>query len=562
VGTVAAGEHRIVVRAVLADGRVLKAERRFTVRTGSRYVALGDSYSSGEGNDPYVDQHRDDLVFYEPTRGFLCHRSAKAWPLKLRPAASTDFQACSGARLVNFDTERLGKTYRGRSYDIALQNASLNPGVDLVTLTFGGNDIGFAEVLKHCATQIHCMRDGFIDVPGKELSLDVWTRIRIALIQNELDGLYRDIRSRVGPDASVVVASYPHLIKVGSRPACGENKVLWQDERQWLHDRIDEFDDVLPERAKRSGLLVADVRDRFDGHAVCDGDNWIMGLRTERDTDLDLSWKSMASFHPNDKGTSGYAEVVAAALRAEGVTTYREKPAATVSGPELSAVRAARRAERTVPTGPVRRAVSPALLSDGSSDGGVLAKYPAAVVRAVAATRIVPLVLGDAAAMRSMPSCGAEVVRGEQVPFAASGFTAGSQVTLRLTGESLRDRTVGTLTADDNGRAAGWARMPADLPIGAISGLSVRGHNPQHGQTLGFAVLRGTAAAGCVAKAHAAGLLGPIPPAAPVPNPGRLAHTGSPEWLLPSVCSGLALILVGCAMVLATRNRSSARRRR
>ncbi|MEU4689562.1 GDSL-type esterase/lipase family protein [Actinoplanes sp. NPDC023714] len=506
VGTIGTGVHRIVVRVVFTDGHTAESRRWFTGRAGTRYVALGDSYAAGDGVEPYRD--------------LPCHRSTRAWPMKITlpggrgPVAEDGgafaFEACAGARLA----------------DAGAQTGRLGTDADLVTLTFGGSDAAFAEVLAHCATRVHCMRGTFITAGGRSVSLDDWMRIRIALVRDELDGLFQRIRSRVRPDTTVVAATYPRPLRTGSR-ACREGTGIAGDERKWMAGRVDDFADAVLERASRSGVLVADVREEFAGHAVCDRDAWIGGLRTARATDL--SGDVTASFHPDERGATAYAKVVSRRIAAKS-RAYRK-------GAE-----------------------------DGPPPSGT-------VVKAVAATRIVPLVVADAAAMRGMPSCGAEVVRDEQVPFAAEGFTARSEVTIRLTGESTRDRILTTVTANDQGRVTGWARMPADLPAGKISGLEARGHHPSHGTTLGFAVLRGSNRSKCVDHARKAGLLSPKPP--PLPSPGsapalsrragnapelgrsagRLPRTGDPGWLLPAALTGIAMIVLGALLVTATARR-------
>ncbi|BBH69356.1 hypothetical protein ACTI_60410 [Actinoplanes sp. OR16] len=572
VGTIGTGVHRIVVRVVFSDGRTAEARRWFTGRSGTRYVALGDSFSAGEGLEPY-----DDL---------LCHRSAKAWPSQIRlpggrePVAS-DVVACSGARVVNAGTRQMTKTYHGRPTAIPLQNTSLGTDADLVTLTFGGDDVGFAEILMHCATRSRCMDGAFIEAGGRSVSLDDWTRVRIALAQNELGGLYRQIRSRVRPDTTIVAATYPHPLRIGRRP-CAEGTLIAEDERRWIAGRIDEFDDAMLERAPGSGVLVADVRKDFAGHAVCDRDSWIGGLRTRRATDLSGDVTGAASFRPGEEGARRYAAVVSRriAARPAALPAYRmgwrsdggASAAESVAKPGAAAVRAAQRAEGTARTGPIRTAVSPALraATRGSAfPAPVRAKRPPvpdALRKAVAATRITPVVVGDAAAMRHLRSCGSDVVRTEHVPFAAEGFTARSAVTIRLTGERAKDRTLATVTADDQGRATGWVRMPPDLPTGTISGLEVRGPNPAKGTTLGFAVLRGTDRSACVAHARKAGLLAATPPsldssAATRPpmtgaeEPGALPRTGDPGWLFPAALTGIAMIALGSLLVTATIRR-------
>src|SRR5215218_11263323 len=91
-----------------------------------RYVALGDSFSSGVGTGSY-------------TLSTSCKRSVYAYPYLLsqqRTNTSLTFVACSGATT----NDLLG------SQISALDTAPTN----IVTVTIGGNDIGFAGLIYQC----------------------------------------------------------------------------------------------------------------------------------------------------------------------------------------------------------------------------------------------------------------------------------------------------------------------------------------------------------------------------------------------------------------------------
>lgn len=129
--------------SALAAGAVLAPAAE---AAGAQYVALGDSYSSGDGVLPYLPGTN--------TPSNLCHRSEKAYGALIgiakgytpdgKPKAGTfDFAACSG----------------GTTHDLFLpnfknpENAQLDHlGADtrLVTLTIGGNDLGFINWVGEC----------------------------------------------------------------------------------------------------------------------------------------------------------------------------------------------------------------------------------------------------------------------------------------------------------------------------------------------------------------------------------------------------------------------------
>ena len=91
--------------------------------SASQYVALGDSYSAGVGS----------RVFYEESGE--CKRSPDAYPPKIAAAKgyTLNFEACSGAKTPEVNEKQLGK---------------LSSTTSLVTITIGGNDAGFSNVIS------------------------------------------------------------------------------------------------------------------------------------------------------------------------------------------------------------------------------------------------------------------------------------------------------------------------------------------------------------------------------------------------------------------------------
>src|SRR5882757_10007142 len=90
-----------------------------------KYVALGDSYSSGTGTRTYFDSG--------------CQRSVYAYPYLLsqqRPNTQLTFAACSGAKTGDV---------------LNNQVSSLTADTKIVTITIGGNDAGFSSVITECA---------------------------------------------------------------------------------------------------------------------------------------------------------------------------------------------------------------------------------------------------------------------------------------------------------------------------------------------------------------------------------------------------------------------------
>jgi YVTN family beta-propeller protein len=149
------------------------------------YAALGDSYSSGEGSPPY----RGD-----------CRRSREAWPNRFWAQSNrfslTAFLACSGARIP-----ALTGRFRGEQAQIR----RIPTGTELATVTIGGNDVGFANVLATCFA-VHCT----YSLPIRE------ARRKIASIAPKLARAYKSISAKLTGRARLFVVGYPRVFRASA----------------------------------------------------------------------------------------------------------------------------------------------------------------------------------------------------------------------------------------------------------------------------------------------------------------------------------------------------------
>jgi hypothetical protein len=230
----------------------------------ANYVALGDSYSSGVGAGDYGSSGD-------------CKRSANAYPAKWAAAnapASFSFTACSGARTDDVLNNQLGP---------------LNSGTSLVSISVGGNDVGFADVMTTCVLNSESTCLSRVQQARADAS---------NLLPAKLDRTYATIKGR-SPSAKVVVLGYPRLYKLGGSCIVG----LSETERSALNGASDHLNTVISQRAAAAGFTFADVRSAFTGHEICSGDSWIHSV----------TWPIGDSYHPTAKGqTSGYLPVFAA----------------------------------------------------------------------------------------------------------------------------------------------------------------------------------------------------------------------------------------------------------
>ncbi|MBB5907045.1 SGNH/GDSL hydrolase family protein [Actinoalloteichus hymeniacidonis] len=228
------------------------------------YVALGDSYASGTG-----------IGNYHPDSGG-CQRSPGAYPelwAAANDVSSFTFAACSGA--VTDDV-------------LANQLGGLNADTDLVSLSIGGNDAGFVEVISTCTLLTTEACQSAVNRANTFIETELPTK---------LDNTYGAIGA-AAPNAQVVVLGYPRLYELGG------NCVISETKRTMLNETADLLSDVTAARVSAAGYSYVDVRDTFAGRGVCSASPWINGIY----------WPIGESFHPNAAGhTNAYLPAFSAA---------------------------------------------------------------------------------------------------------------------------------------------------------------------------------------------------------------------------------------------------------
>ncbi|MEP7020194.1 MAG: SGNH/GDSL hydrolase family protein [Pseudonocardiales bacterium] len=226
---------------------------------GANYVALGDSYSSGVGAGSYI------------TSSGSCDRSTKAYPSLWAAAhapASFAFVACSGAKSTDVTANQL---------------SALSTNTTLVSISVGGNDVGFAGVMADCNLYgtTTCVNEVNAAENVARTQLPGW-----------LNTVYSQIRTRA-PNARVVVLSYPRFYDLSAWWCPG----LSGTSRSKINEGADVLDGVTKTAAANAGFSFADVRAAFaNGHEICDYNKWLHSI----------DWTNISqSYHPNADGQSG-----------------------------------------------------------------------------------------------------------------------------------------------------------------------------------------------------------------------------------------------------------------
>ncbi|MGW6389020.1 GDSL-type esterase/lipase family protein [Streptomyces sp. NPDC055103] len=270
-----------------------------SVGTGpTAVVAMGDSYISGEagrwqGNSLTNSGSRNgtDRAWtgsaYDPSRVYGttaggCHRSDIS-EVKSAGAIATSLinLACSGATTENVvRASQGGQAYKGEAPQAdQLAAVAASHDVELIALSIGGNDLGFADIITTCATDYivwysYCHDDQQAEVDAK------------------IDGVMADVGRTVdeiravmtgagyaSSDYRIVLQSYPSPI-----PRAADNRYaesgwartntggcpFWNKDSDWARDSlVPQLANRLKGVAAAKGVQFMDLRDALQGREVC-----------------------------------------------------------------------------------------------------------------------------------------------------------------------------------------------------------------------------------------------------------------------------------------------------
>lgn len=262
-------------------------------------VTLGDSYISGEagrwkGNSLTTSGSRagTDRAWtgssYDPSRAYGssyangCDRSDVAEVRSATGIAQTQINlACSGAVSANvFRASNGGQSYKGElpQADQLAAVAAAND-VKLITLSIGGNDLGFADVIETCVKDYliwysYCYDD-------QQEAVNSRMPAAMAGVGKSIDEI-RAVMTAAGYSSSsyrIVLQSYPSPIPRGADmryPESGWSRAdtggcpFWNGDADWARNTlVPQISNELGKVAKAKGVQFLDLRDMMAGREVC-----------------------------------------------------------------------------------------------------------------------------------------------------------------------------------------------------------------------------------------------------------------------------------------------------
>ncbi|GAA1378843.1 SGNH/GDSL hydrolase family protein [Pseudonocardia kongjuensis] len=256
-----------------------------------RYVALGDSYAAGP------------LVPVQSGQPAGCLRSSRNYPAVLaRSAGFTNFTdvSCSGAT-----TEDMTGPQAVRPGPNPPQLDALDGTESLVTLTIGGNDIGFASIITECTTRSSANLLGaackdFFTAGGEDELAE-----RIDDAAGKVEDVLAEIRER-SPAARVALVGYPSILP-DTGPGCYPVAPFSAGDTAYLRDTQKALNAMLAEQAADAGVDYVDTYTPTIGHDICQlpGVKWVEGL---------VPTSPAAPVHPNSQGMRAMAAATGAVI--------------------------------------------------------------------------------------------------------------------------------------------------------------------------------------------------------------------------------------------------------
>lgn len=294
-------------------------------------VSLGDSYSSGEGIEPFFGQDKDSAEKVED-EDWLAHRSKKSWSALLKvdgkKMVKDDnwfFAAASGAETVYlYESQKKSYDYDGNkgSKGLAPQLEIFDKveklygagAVDFVTISIGGNDVGFVDIMS-TAIQKPAELDELLDTTWDKLNNEYTVNGKTyPAIKDSIKQNYKDIAEKAGKQAAIIVAGYPSLLNSEGFIAIGIPVAAetTQKVNEWAGKLNDVIESIVNE-CKKEGLNIyfVSVEDAFKGHEAYTSDAYLNKIMLgSQSQDLSSGMVSAYSLHPNEDGAKAYAKEV------------------------------------------------------------------------------------------------------------------------------------------------------------------------------------------------------------------------------------------------------------
>ena len=252
------------------------------------YVGLGDSYTAG----PLIPIQLPPYGCLKSSNNYP-HLAASEIGLTLRDSS------CSGARTDHM-TQPQGVTPGPNPP----QFDALDTDTLVVTLTIGGNDIGFSSIAQDCVSQSPtgspCQAKYVVG--GRDEVSE-----RIAAAAPKVASVLQGIRAR-SPQARIYLLNYIAIVP-DSGPGCWPQVPIAEGDVPWVRAKHKELNAMLADQAAAAGATLVDVYSASIGRDACK----LPGVRWNEPA---VPLNAAAPFHPNLLGMMAMSRAVVAAVTA------------------------------------------------------------------------------------------------------------------------------------------------------------------------------------------------------------------------------------------------------
>jgi lysophospholipase L1-like esterase len=243
-------------------------------QTGARYVAMGSSFAAGPGVGTPADQ--------PPTR---CARSAQNYAhlTAQRLGLTLVDVSCSGATTAHIT---------GSWKELPPQIDAVTRDTALVTMTIGGNDVGYIGNLGAGSCQAIAAGPCPKVVPPDD--------VRFAALEQSMRSTFAAVRARA-PKARIVVIDYPRVLP--DTGACAQTPLSSGDSALALAT-AERLAVTTARAAGAEGIEIVKASELSRGHDACAADPWMNGYLTADGA------RALVPYHPNAKGMAAIADAL------------------------------------------------------------------------------------------------------------------------------------------------------------------------------------------------------------------------------------------------------------
>jgi len=274
--------------AALIAAALIACAALATSASAASYVSLGDSYVAG----PFIPN---------PVLPLGCLKSDHNYPHLAAPSIGPlRDPSCSGAKTDDMTNPQ--------QIEIDGPNPpqlnSLEAGTEVVSLTIGGNDIGFSEIAQSCITlnPFSSPCKSKYDSGGHDQIAE-----RIAATAPKVAAVLQGIHAR-SPKARVYVVNYPAIFPETGFGCWPQMPISFSD-APYLRAKEQELNSMLATQASANGATLVSWYAASIGHDACKSSSvrWVEPLLPENPS---------APIHPNLHGMEGGAKVLITAVKA------------------------------------------------------------------------------------------------------------------------------------------------------------------------------------------------------------------------------------------------------